>query len=121
MELPNTLGMSQHADGGLMATKPYAASAAYVNRMSDYCGACPYDPKKRLGDGACPWNALYWDFVARHADRWRGNNRMLPILRNWERFDPAEQSAIRAAAAAFRDGLPAGGYSSASESASTSG
>lgn len=114
VELPNTLGMSQYGDGGLMATKPYAASAAYVNRMSNYCGACRYDPKKRLGDGACPWNALYWDFVARHADRWRGNNRMLPILRNWERFDPDEQAAIRAAAAAFRAGLPAGGYSSSS-------
>jgi (6-4)DNA photolyase len=66
VELPNTVGMSQFADGGLLASKPYAASGAYINRMSNYCGSCLYDVKQRTGSKACPFNALYWDFIARH-------------------------------------------------------
>lgn len=71
----NVVGMSQHADGGLLATKPYASGGAYVNKMSNHCGDCAYDPKKRLGDDACPFTAGYWAFVHRHRDRLARNNR----------------------------------------------
>jgi deoxyribodipyrimidine photolyase-like uncharacterized protein len=64
VELPNTIGMSQFADGGLLATKPYVSSAAYIDRMSDYCKGCHYDKKLRVGENACPFNALYWDFFS---------------------------------------------------------
>ncbi len=69
MELPNTRAMSQFADGGMVATKPYAASANYIRKMSDYCAACGYDARKKHGAGACPFNSLYWDFYARHRQR----------------------------------------------------
>lgn len=109
VELPNTLGMSQFADGGLLATKPYAASAAYVDRMSDYCHGCRYDPKQRLGADACPWNALYWDFIARHADRWASNHRMAVIVKAWAAKPAEEQAALRGAAAAHLAALKAYG------------
>ncbi len=67
--LPNVIGMSQWADGGMMATKPYAAGGNYIDKMSDYCGSCRYDRKQRVGDDACPFTTLYWDFLARHHDR----------------------------------------------------
>ncbi|MDV7272066.1 cryptochrome/photolyase family protein [Thioclava sp. A2] len=99
VELPNTLGMSQHADGGFLATKPYAASANYIDRMSDYCQGCAFDPKARTGPRACPWNALYWDFIARHAGQWARNPRMSLPLRAWHAKPEPEQLALRAAAA----------------------
>lgn len=99
VELPNTLGMSQHADGGFLATKPYAASANYIDRMSDYCQGCAFDPKARTGPRACPWNALYWDFIARHAGKWARNPRMSLPLRSWQAKPEPEQLALRAAAA----------------------
>jgi deoxyribodipyrimidine photolyase-related protein len=105
VELPNTIGMSQFADGGLLASKPYAASGNYLNRMSDYCGECCYDVKKRTGVGACPFNALYWDFLARNADKLAGNPRMSQMYATWNRFPPAEQSGIRSQAGAFLDSL----------------
>jgi deoxyribodipyrimidine photolyase-related protein len=74
--LPNVVGMALWADGGRMATKPYAAGGAYVNRMSDYCGGCEYDPRRRSGPGACPLTTLYWDFLARNADALVGNHRI---------------------------------------------
>ena len=101
VELPNTLGMSQFADGGLLASKPYAASGAYINRMSDYCRGCRYDVKKRTGAGACPFNFLYWDFIARHAVRLGANTRMQPVLRGWNRFAEKEQRQIRSEASRF--------------------
>ena len=70
--LPNVTGMSQHADGGLMTTKPYAGGGAYINRMSDYCGPCAYDPKVRVGPTACPYTAGYWAFLDRNAERLAG-------------------------------------------------
>ncbi len=88
--LPNVTGMSQHADGGLMATKPYAAGGAYVNRMSDYCRPCAYDPKVRVGPTACPFTAGYWAFLDRNADRLRGNHRMAQPLRGLERLADRE-------------------------------
>ena len=74
--LPNVIGMALFADGGQMATKPYASGGAYINRMSDSCTACRFDPKKRTGDDACPFTTLYWDFLARNADVLAGNHRI---------------------------------------------
>ncbi|MBA2554829.1 MAG: cryptochrome/photolyase family protein [Geodermatophilaceae bacterium] len=84
--LPNVVGMSQHADGGLMATKPYAAGGAYINRMSDYCRGCRYSPKKRIGEDACPYTAGYWWFLHRNSDRLAGNHRMAQPLKGLERL-----------------------------------
>jgi deoxyribodipyrimidine photolyase-related protein len=104
VELPNVHGMALHADGGVMASKPYAASGAYINRMSDYCRRCHYDVKASTGERACPFNHLYWDFVARHAERFRMNTRMAMPLRTLERMDRAKLAAMRAEAAAFLEG-----------------
>lgn len=84
--LPNVVGMSQHADGGRMATKPYAAGGAYIDRMSDFCGECAYDPKVRVGPRACPFTAGYWAFLARNAERLRGNHRMRQPLAGMARL-----------------------------------
>ena len=105
VELPNVIGMSQHADGGRLATKPYAGGGAYINRMSDYCGRCRYDVKQKTGADACPFNALYWDFVARHERRFRRNRRMTKIYANWDRMDSGVQEAYRASARAFLETL----------------
>ena len=112
VELPNTLGMSQFADHGLMGSKPYAASGAYINRMSDYCGGCRYDVKQRTGPDACPFNALYWDFLARNRKKLGNNQRLAMPYRTWDRFADKEQKAIRGQAAAFLAALDAepGGY-----------
>ncbi len=101
VEMPNVRGMALFADGGIMGSKPYAASGAYINRMSDYCAGCAYDPKQSVGPTACPFNALYWDFMARHATRLGGNPRMAMPLRTLERMDPSKVSALRTQAAAF--------------------
>jgi len=108
VEMPNTRGMSLHADGGVVGSKPYAASGAYINRMSDYCGACHYDVRDAAGPRGCPFNALYWDFIARHARRFAGNTRMALPLRSLERMDAAKRTAIRARAAAFLAAMDAG-------------
>ena len=105
VELPNTLGMALHADGGIVGSKPYAASGAYIKRMSNYCVGCRYDPGKRSGEDACPFNALYWDFLARHRDMLAGNPRMGLAVKNLERIGAAELAGIRATAAAFLSGL----------------
>jgi len=110
--LPNTLGMSQFGDGGLVGTKPYAASGAYINRMSDYCSACRYDPPKRVGPDACPFNSLYWDFLDRNRDRLGNNPRLGNQYRTWDRFGDETKDAARAQAAGFLAKLDAepGGY-----------
>jgi deoxyribodipyrimidine photolyase-related protein len=105
VELPNTLGMSQFADGGLLGSKPHAASGNYINRMSDYCGTCRYDVKKRTGEGACPFNALYWDFLDRNAGKLASNPRMTQMYATWRKFTKAEQEAVRQDAREFLDGL----------------
>ncbi len=107
--VPNVVGMTLHADGGFVGTKPYAASANYINKMSDYCGGCRYDPKKTVGDDACPYNALYWDFMARHEERFAKNPRMALPIRNWRGRDPEVKAAIRKRAAFLRETLRAGG------------
>ena len=101
--LPNVTGMSQHADGGVVATKPYASGGAYINRMSDYCGGCAYDPKVRVGETACPFTAGYWAFLDRNADRLRGNRRMSQPLAGLTRLkdlpELLEQERLRGDAA----------------------
>ncbi len=84
--VPNVVGMSQHADGGVMATKPYAGGGAYINRMSDFCGSCRYRPNVRVGDDACPFTAGYWAFLDRHRDRFASNPRMGQPLRGLDRL-----------------------------------
>ena len=105
VEAPNTIGMSQFADGGLLASKPYAASGAYIDRMSNYCADCRYSVKDKLGPDACPFNALYWDFLARNEDTLRGNPRLGPVYRNWDRMDEARQSDLRHKARDILDNL----------------
>jgi len=105
VELPNTLGMSQFADGGLLGSKPYAASGAYINRMSDYCSHCRYDVKQRTGPDACPFNALYWDFLARNAKKLASNQRLAMPYRTWEKMAAQTQTELRASAASFLDRL----------------
>jgi deoxyribodipyrimidine photolyase-related protein len=102
VELPNVIGMSQHADGGFLATKPYCCAASYVSKMSNYCTGCMYDPKDRYGDKACPLNALYWDFWLRHQKRFLNNPRIGMAVRQAANMTPAEQSAVRKKADALR-------------------
>ncbi len=104
VELPNTLGMSQYADGGLMASKPYVATGKYIQRMSPYCGGCRYDPAQRTGDTACPFTTLYWDFLMRHEAALARNPRMSLQVRNVARLGDADRRAIRERAVAIRSG-----------------
>jgi deoxyribodipyrimidine photolyase-related protein len=104
VELPNTLGMSQFADGGLMASKPYAATGRYIERMGNHCRACRYDPAQRTGEKACPFTTLYWDFLGRHEALLARNPRMALQVRNLLRLAPAERRAIADRAAALRRG-----------------
>ena len=103
--LPNTLGMAMHADGGVVGTKPYAASGKYISRMSNYCGDCRYDVKLRTGDKACPFNTLYWDFLIRHRERFRKNNRMAMILKNVDRLNREQRTEITVSATSLRTKL----------------
>ena len=103
--LPNVAGMATWGDGGVMASKPYVASGAYINRMSNFCGSCRYDVKARTGDDACPFNVLYWDFLARHRERFARHPRMAMMIRNLDRIDAPELVQIRRAATAFRESL----------------
>ena len=107
VELPNTLGMSQHGDGGIMASKPYIASGKYIQRMSNYCSGCRYDPAKSTGANACPFTTLYWDFLMRHEDRLKQNQRMSMQVRNLNRLTEGDKTAIREQAEAVRQRLQA--------------
>lgn len=102
VSLPNTVGMSQFADGGVVGTKPYCASGNYINRMSNYCRHCPYDPKKATGEEACPVTVFYWDFLARHEEKFADNRRMLFQVRNLRRKDKKELGEIRDRAGELR-------------------
>jgi len=94
VELPNTLGMALHADGGIMASKPYAASGKYIQRQGNHCQQCLYDPKLTTGEGACPYNSLYWRFIDRHLEAFQGNPRMSLVLANWRKRPGPEREAI---------------------------
>ena len=104
VELPNTLGMSQYADGGVMASKPYVASGKYIQRMSNHCQTCRFDPAQSTGDQACPFTTLYWDFLGRHADLLAKQPRMVMQLKNWNRLSPEQQQAIAAQAERIKAG-----------------
>ena len=102
VELPNTLGMSQFGDGGLMASKPYVASGKYIQRMSNHCKGCRYDPAQSTGAAACPFTTLYWDFLDHHEVMLKKNPRMAMQLKNLARLDAPAREAIRAQASAHR-------------------
>lgn len=104
VELPNTLGMSQYADGGLMASKPYVATGKYIQRMSPHCRGCRYDPAQRTGEKACPFTTLYWDFLMRHEAALAANPRMALQVKNVARLNDAHKQAVRDRAAAIRRG-----------------
>lgn len=104
VELPNTLGMSQYADGGLMASKPYIASGKYIKRMSPLCKGCRYDPARRTGERACPITTLYWDFLLRHETLLARNPRTALQVKNLARLDVTERAAVVARAGAIRRG-----------------
>jgi deoxyribodipyrimidine photolyase-related protein len=108
VELPNTHGMALYADGGLLASKPYAASAAYVNRMSDYCRGCAYNPTVKLGLRACPFNYLYWHFLIANESRLRSNPRLGMPYRMLARMDDERKQAIMQQAQEFLAGLEDG-------------
>lgn len=101
VEAPNTIGMSQFADGGLLGSKPYAASGAYIDRMSDYCADCAYAVSKKHGEDACPFNPLYWDFLDRNRERLEGNPRMAQMYRTWDRMTDERRDETRNSAAAI--------------------
>jgi deoxyribodipyrimidine photolyase-related protein len=105
VEAPNTIGMSQFADGGVVGSKPYAASGAYIARMSDYCRHCRYDVKQKSGSDACPFNYLYWDFLARNRERFEANPRMSQMYRTYDRLSETHRADLHESAARFLDRL----------------
>jgi len=94
--VPNIIGMGVHADGGQMMSKPYAAGGAYISRMSNYCKSCIYDPKLRVGDTACPFTTLYWDFLDRHRETFLKNHRMAQQVHGLKRLSDLDQLKDRA-------------------------
>jgi deoxyribodipyrimidine photolyase-related protein len=89
--VPNVVGMSQHADGGLLATKPYTSGGAYIDKMSDHCGSCSFNPRQRVGEDACPFTAGYWWFLDRHRGRFSGNHRMAQAVRGLDRLEDLDE------------------------------
>lgn len=108
VEAPNVIGMSQFADGGLLGSKPYAASGNYISKMSDYCEHCRYDVKKKVGEGACPFNALYWDFLDRNGEKLSGNRRLAQPYATWRRMSDEQRQNYRISARDFLKKLEAG-------------
>ena len=105
VELPNTLGMSQFADGGLLGSKPYASSGAYINRMSNHCKTCKYAVSKKTGEGSCPFNSLYWHFLSRHEELLADNHRMRQMYATWNRMSKDKRADYLSTADAFLDTL----------------
>ena len=108
VEAPNTIGMSQHADGGVLGSKPYVSSGAYIDRMSDYCKSCAYSVKEKSGPDACPFNLLYWHFLTRHRDRFAGNPRMAQMYRVWDKMADDHKTRVITDADAFLSALDSG-------------
>jgi deoxyribodipyrimidine photolyase-related protein len=104
VELPNTLGMSQYADGGVMGSKPYIATGKYIDRMSPHCAGCRYDPTQRSGEAACPFTTLYWDFLMRHETALAKNPRMALQVKNLARLTVVQKQEVNDRAAAIRRG-----------------
>jgi deoxyribodipyrimidine photolyase-related protein len=105
VEMPNTRGMSQWADGGLMASKPYISSGQYIKKMGNHCAACAYSVAERTGPKACPFNALYWDFVDRHRNLLQRNPRMAMACRSFDQFSPQTRAALLEKAAEVKSGV----------------
>jgi deoxyribodipyrimidine photolyase-related protein len=105
VEVPNTIGMSQYADGGVLATKPYVSSSAYIDRMSDYCKSCKYQRKEKHGAQSCPFDTLYWDFLITHRKAFKNNPRMAMMLKNIDRKSESEITKILTRAQVLREGI----------------
>lgn len=105
VEMPNTRGMALFADGGLLATKPYAASGNYIQKMSDYCGSCHYQVKDKVGERACPFNSLYWHFMERHRDKIATNPRAGVVYRHWDNKTEAERTEVLVQAQYYLDNI----------------
>lgn len=101
VELPNTIGMALYADGGIVGTKPYISSGAYINRMSDFCKNCHYNVKEKFGETACPFNSLYWYFILKHQDRFQKNPRMSLPYRNLNKMDKEQIDKIKKQSESF--------------------
>ncbi len=101
VEITNTRGMSQYADGGIVGSKPYVSSAAYINKMSDYCGNCHYSHDKKVGEKACPLNSLYWNFFDQHTEKLRSNPRLGMMLNVWNKMSNEDRSAILSQASSY--------------------
>jgi deoxyribodipyrimidine photolyase-related protein len=95
VEMPNTLGMALFGDNNIVASKPYAASGKYIQRMSNYCEKCTYNSEEMLGEKACPFNSLYWDFWARNEDKLKGNPRIPFVFSTWNKMSSEKKSEIR--------------------------
>ncbi|KIT14505.1 cryptochrome/photolyase family protein [Jannaschia aquimarina] len=108
VEAPNVVGMSQFADGGVVASKPYVSGGNYINRMSDYCKHCSYSVSTKTGEGACPFNLLYWHFLNRHRERFENNPRMAQMYRSWDRMDEGRRETVITEGDAFLQRLSAG-------------
>lgn len=105
VEMPNTIGMSQFADGGLLGSKPYISGGNYIHKMSNYCGECRYDVKQKTGPDACPFNSLYWHFLERHKDQIGNNGRLMNVYRTWGRMAEDKRAEYLATADAFLEAL----------------
>ena len=103
--MPNVSGMALFADGGYLASKPYAAGGAYINRMSNYCKNCCYKVTEKSGEDACPFNYLYWDFLDRHREKLGNNPRLGMIYRTFDKMAPEKQAGVSADAGRFLAGL----------------
>lgn len=108
VEAPNVIGMSQFADGGVVASKPYVSSGAYIARMSDHCRGCAYDARRKAGEGACPFNLLFWRFLDRHRARFEPNPRMSNLYRAWDRMEAGRRETALREADAWLARLDAG-------------
>ena len=108
VEAPNVIGMSQFADGGIVGSKPYVSSGNYIAKMSDYCKTCHYNVKTKTGEGACPFNLLYWDFLIRHRERFAKNPRMAQMYRTWDRMEEPRRNTVLHEAGMFLENMEKG-------------